>query len=59
MHKKVRNDRNIAKSSPRIINKLAISASKFKMRSSGKYSKATICRHMKKSIGDLAVDKRK
>ena len=29
-----------------------------KMRSYGKYSKATICRHMKKSIGDLAVDKR-
>ena len=24
-----------------------------------KYSNATICRHMKKAIGDLAVDKRK
>ena len=26
------------------------------MRSYWKYSKATICRHMKKSIGDLVVD---
>ena len=29
------------------------------MRPFGKYSKATICRHMKKSIGDLAVDRSK
>ena len=27
-----------------------------KMRSYWKYSKATICRHMKKNIGDLVVD---
>ena len=30
-----------------------------RMRSYGKYSKATICKHMKKCIGDLAVDKSK
>ena len=30
-----------------------------KMKSYGKYSKATICRHMKKTIGDLVLDKRK
>ena len=30
-----------------------------KMRSYWKYSKATICRHMKKNIGDLVVDLRK
>ena len=32
---------------------------KDKMRSYWKYSKATICRHMKKNIGDLVVDLRK
>ena len=30
-----------------------------KMKSYGKYSKATICRHMVKNIGDLVPDKRK
>ena len=30
-----------------------------KMRSYWKYSKATICRHMKKNIEDLVVDLRK
>ena len=30
-----------------------------KMKSYGKYSKATICRHMVKIIGDLVPDKRK
>ena len=30
-----------------------------KMRSHWKYLKATICRHMKKKIGDLMVDLRK
>ena len=30
-----------------------------RMRLYRKYSKATICRHMNKSIGDLAVDKYK
>ena len=29
------------------------------MKSCGKYSKATICRHMVKSIGDLVPDKQK
>ena len=29
------------------------------MRSYGKYSKATICKHMKKCISDLAVDRSK
>ena len=30
-----------------------------KMKSYGKYSKATFCRHMVKNIGDLILDKRK
>ena len=30
-----------------------------KMKSYRKFSKATICRHMKKNIGDLVVDLRK